>query len=80
MACSTGAMIDETIGISSGVYRVLVYPVKPIAQTHLVKILREGVLYWVGTISAALLPTGDTPYDVAVQILNATLQIVKLPS
>jgi hypothetical protein len=79
MSCDTGAVIDETIGISSGVYRVLVYPVKPIPQTQLVKILREGVLFWVGTIAASLLPTGDTPYDVAVQLLNATLQIVKAP-
>jgi hypothetical protein len=69
-------MIDETIGLSSGIYRVLVYPVRPIPQTHLIKILWAGSPFWAGTISAALLPTGDTSYDIAVKILNATLQLV----
>ena len=81
MSCLLPAgTIDETFSTESGLYRVIIYPVKPITQTHLIKILIGDVVFWAGTIAASLLPTGDTPRDVAAQVLNATIQSVKLPS
>lgn len=75
MSCSTGAILDATIGLSSGVYRVLVYPLNTITQMYPIIIQRDGVTFWQGSISAALLPTGDTPQIIAQQILDAALQV-----